>query len=307
MATQLPQQTGDRLFITDGGLETALIFKRGIDLPEFAAFPLVEDEAGSETMRDYFAPFIAIAREHRAGLVVDTPTWRANPDWGGRMGYSREQLRDANTRAVAFAKEQRDENPDVPMVVNGVVGPRGDGYVPGETMTPEQAEAYHAEQIAAFAEAGVDMVTPTTINYVEEAIGSARAAIAAGLPVVISFTVETDGRLPTGQELGEAIAQVDAATDGQVAYYMINCAHPTHFEHVLAGDWTERVGGLRANASRMSHAELDAAEELDDGDPQELGEQYRALRERLPNLNVVGGCCGTDDRHVGAVCSAFGA
>ena len=301
MATpSLPQLDGDRLYITDGGLETVLIFKRGIDLPEFAAFPLVEDERGREALRDYFGSYIELARAHGAGLVLDTPTWRANRDWGERLGYPAERLREANANAVAFAQSLRDANPDVAMVVNGVTGPRGDGYVPGATMSADDAEAYHAAQIMAFAEAGADMATAVTMNYAAEAVGVARAALAAGIPVAISFTVETDGRLPTGQELGDAIGEVDAATRGEVAYYMVNCAHPTHFEHVLQGSWTERVVGLRANASRMSHAELDAAEELDDGDPEELGEQYRALRERLPRLNVVGGCCGTDDRHVGA-------
>jgi len=306
MVTQLPQLSGDRLYITDGGLETVLIFKHGIDLPEFASFPLLEDDEGAQALRDYFQPYAAIARDQGAGLVVDTATWRANPDWGERLGYSRGRLREVNRRAVELAKEVGAANPDVPTVVNGVIGPRGDGYVPGETMTADEAEAYHAEQIATFAAAGVDMVSAITMNYVEEAAGIARAAVAAGVPVAISFTVETDGRLPTGQELGDAIATVDEATGGEVAYFMINCAHPTHFEHVLDGPWTERVAGLRANASRMSHAELDQAEELDDGDPHELGEQYRALRERLPNLAVVGGCCGTDDRHVAQVCAALG-
>ena len=306
MATRLPQQKGDRLYITDGGLETVLIFKRGIDLPEFAAFPLLDDDDGREEVRRYYDDYIGLAREHDAGLVLDTPTWRANRDWGERLGYSPGRLREVNRDAVALARELRDLSPDVPMVVNGMLGPRGDGYVPGERMSADEAEAYHAAQIAAFAGAGAEMATAMTINYVEEAIGIARAAIAAGLPVVISFTVETDGRLPTGQELGDAIAEVDAGTAGEVAYYMINCAHPTHFEHVLDGAWTERVLGLRANASRMSHAELDAADELDDGDPDELGEQYRALRARLPKLTVVGGCCGTDDRHVAAVCAAWG-
>ena len=171
-------------------------------------------------------------------------------------------------------------------------------------MTPGAAEAYHAPQIAAFAEAGADLVTAMTLNYVEEAVGVARAATAHAMPVVIAFTLETDGRLPTGQSLGDAITAVDAATGGAPAYYMINCAHPSHFAHVLPEDapWLERLRGLRANASTRSHAELDQAPDLDDGDPDALGQDYARLRRHLPGLTVLGGCCGTDHRHVAAIC-----
>jgi homocysteine S-methyltransferase len=304
---QLPQLEGGRLFVTDGGLETDLIFNRGLELPCFAAFPLLDDAGGTQALRDYFAGYIGIARDRGAGLVLDTPTWRANRDWGERLGYDGPRLADVNRRAVSLAAEIRDESGlDSPVVVNGVVGPRGDGYVPGELMSGAEAEDYHGEQIATFAGTEADMVSAITLNYAEEAIGLARAAAAHGLPVVISFTVETDGRLATGQPLGEAIAQVDEATSGAPAYYMVNCAHPSHFADVLDGPWTRRIAGVRANASRMSHAELDEAAELDAGDPQELAAGYAQLRERLPALTVVGGCCGTDHRHVAAVSAAWG-
>jgi S-methylmethionine-dependent homocysteine/selenocysteine methylase len=236
--------------------------------------------------------------------VLYTPTWRASRDWGERLGYSREELAAANRRAVALIEQLRASAPDVPTVLNGVVGPRGDGYVVGETMTADDAEAYHAEQIGTFAATAAEMVSAITMTYAEEAIGIARAAQAAGLPAAISFTVETDGRLPSGQPLGEAIEQVDRDAGSSPAYFMVNCAHPTHFEAVLDGPWVARIAGIRANASRMSHAELDAATELDEGDPEELAQQYRALRERLPNATVLGGCCGTDDRHVAAIAAA---
>jgi homocysteine S-methyltransferase len=174
-------------------------------------------------------------------------------------------------------------------------------------MTAEEAERYHSAQVRTFSETAADMVSALTMTYVEEAVGIARAARAAGMPAAISFTVETDARLPSGQALGEAIEQADAETDGGVAYFMINCAHPTHFADVLEADepWADRIRGLRANASAKSHAELDEAEELDEGDPVELGAQYRALRPRLRNLNVVGGCCGTDHRHIAEICRAW--
>jgi len=300
----LPQLSGDRLFITDGGLETTLIYHLGLELPDFAAFDLLRDEAGSQALRRYYEPYLAIARERGLGIVLDTATWRASSDWGERLGYSTEELAEANRRAVALIEELRASAPDVPAVLNGVVGPRGDGYVVGEAMTADEAEAYHAEQIGTFAATAAEMVSAITMTYADEAIGIARAAKAAGLPAVISFTVETDGRLPSGQPLGEAVEQVDRETGSAPAYFMVNCAHPTHFEGVLEGPWLGRIGGLRANASRMSHEQLDAATELDEGDPEELAREYRSLRERLPNANVLGGCCGTDDRHVAAIAAA---
>jgi homocysteine S-methyltransferase len=304
----LPQLRAERPFVTDGGLETDLSFNRGFELPGFASFPLMEDARGRDALRDYFADYIAIARERGAGLVLDTPTWRANRDWGARLGYDPERLAEVNRRAVSLAVELREQSGlPQPVVVNGVIGPRGDGYMPGALMSADEAEEYHAEQIGVFAGTEADMVTALTLNYTEEAVGVARAAAAHGMPAVISFTVETDGRLATGQTLPDAIETVDAATGRSPAYYMVNCAHPSHFMHVFedGGDWIGRVAGIRANASRMSHAELDDSDELDAGDPGELAAGYAELRARLPALTVLGGCCGTDYRHVEAVCALW--
>ncbi|MDP9227431.1 MAG: homocysteine S-methyltransferase family protein [Actinomycetota bacterium] len=297
------------MFLTDGGIETSLIFHQGIDLPEFAAFDLLKDEAGREALRAYFKPYIAIARERGLGFILDTATWRASPDWAARLGYSSESLDEANRRAVELAAEIRaaEEDERTPIVIEAVVGPRGDGYKPTELMSAAEAERYHAEQIATFAETDADMVTGVTMTYAEEAIGIVRAARGAGMPVAVSFTVETDGRLPNGQPLGDAIEQVDAETDAAPVYYMINCAHPTHFAAVLeaGAPWLKRIGGIRANASTQSHAELDEAEELDDGDPAELASQYAGLQPQLGNVRVLGGCCGTDQRHVAAIGAAW--
>lgn len=302
----LPQLVGDQLFITDGGLETSLIFHRGIDLPHFAAFDLLKTAQGNDAIRDYFLAYVALANEHGVGLVVDTVTWRASADWGTLLGYSVAGLDRANRDAVMLAREIGGgvENG---AVINGVVGPRGDGYVVGEVMSATGAQHYHAAQIATFADAAADMVTAVTMTYADEAVGITNAAREADIPVAVSFTVETDGRLPSGQALEDAIEQVDAATAGGPAYFMINCAHPTHFADVVrnGGAWRDRIVGIRANASRRSHAELDEAEDLDDGDPVELGSQYRDLRADLRNLAVLGGCCGTDDRHIAAICRAW--
>ncbi|MFN3659259.1 MAG: homocysteine S-methyltransferase family protein [Pseudolabrys sp.] len=298
---RLPQLT-NRLFLTDGGMETTLIYQDGIDLPCFASFTLLRTPEGVARTRAYYARYAAMAQRARLGFVLETPTWRANADWGAKVGYSRDALAQANRQAIALMEELRAEfeTAHSPMVISGNIGPRGDGYDPGRKMSAREAEAYHGEQIAVIRDTAADFVSAFTMNYVEEALGIARAAKAAAMPVVISFTVETDGRLPTGETLQDAIAQVDAETGATPVYYMINCAHPTHFQDaVAAGEtWVKRIGGLRANASRRSHAELDQATELDAGDPDEFGRLSAGMRRMLPNLTVLGGCCGTDHRHV---------
>lgn len=302
----LPQLSGD-LFLTDGGIETTLIFHDGLDLPHFAAFHLLRDRAGAAALRKYFLPYAALAKEFRTGLILESATWRANRDWARKLGYTDAELAKANTEAVRMLEDIRNDSEaaGVTTVISGCIGPRGDGYVPSDMMSADEAEEYHSEQIATFAGTAADMVCALTMNYPEEAIGIARAAGVAGMPVAISFTVETDGRLPTGQGLGEAIELVDDAA-GRPSYYMVNCAHPTHFERVLAdgGAFVGRIRGIRANASRMSHAELNEAPALDAGDSRELGSQYGALKTSLPNLNVMGGCCGTDHRHINEIAKA---
>lgn len=302
-------QLSNNLFLTDGGIETTLIFNEGLELPDFAAFDLLKDNEGYQALQKYFGTYANLAKNYQVGLILESATWRANPDWGLKLGYSGKVLAEMNRKAIALLHEIRDkdETEKTPMVISGCIGPRGDGYNPAELMTVDEAQEYHLNQITTFQDAEADMVTAITMTYVEEAIGIVRAAKSVGIPVVISFTVETDGKLPTGQTLKDAITQVDQATDNTPVYYMINCAHPTHFANVLVTDqpWLERIRGLRANASTKSHAELDEAEELDDGNPEELGSQYGELRGKLKNLNVLGGCCGTDHRHVEAMCKAY--
>lgn len=296
---------GKRLFIGDGGLETVLVFEEGMELPEFASFPLLREEAGRAAMRRYYEGFLAVAAEHGTGYAFDTPTWRASARWGEALGFSRTQVDDFNREAVAFAREVCAGAGETPVALCGTLGPEDDGYDPGRFLSAAEAEEYHGRQIAAFAGEGVDMISAMTMTYVEEAIGIVRAAVGTGLPVAVSFTVETDGRLPSEEPLREAVERLDAETGGAALYQMVNCAHPTHFAAELAGDgaWLGRIGGIRANASRRSHAELDEAEELDGGDPAELGAEYAELAPRLPGLRVVGGCCGTDQRHVASICA----
>ncbi len=297
--------SAQRPFLTDGGFETSLFFIDGFDAPEFAAIVLLDDPEARQAMTRYFDRFLSMADAAGTGFVLDTDTWRGCVRWAEKLGRTEDDLLRLNRDAVTFAKEIRDRwSARVsPILVNGVVGPAGDGYAPDQLLTADAAQTAHTPQIEVFAESGVDMVSAITMTHVGEAVGIVRAAEEAGLPVVVSFTVETDGRLPTGETLGEAIAATDAATGDAPLYYMVNCAHPDHFSGALASgaDWLRRIGGLRANASRLSHAELDVAEELDDGDPAEFGRLHADLAPLLPNLRVVGGCCGTDHRHVGCV------
>lgn len=304
----LPQLGGD-LFLTDGGIETSMIALEGLDLPEFAAFPLLRDARGEAALRRYFRSYVAIARRHGAGLILESATWRASPDWGAKLGFAPAALANLNRHAISLLDKVRDEPGvgETRIVVSGCVGPRRDGYDAAEAMSAAEAERYHAEQIETFVGTAADMVAALTLTNVEEATGITRAAARAGLPVAISFTVETDGRLASGQALGAAVMAVDEATDGYPSYFMVNCAHPSHFAAVLdCGEaWAARVRGLRANASRLSHAELDDLAEPDAGDPKELGREYAALKRRLPQLNVFGGCCGTDQRHLEHIAAAL--
>lgn len=311
---RLPQLDGG-WFLTDGGIETVLIYQDGVELPEFAAFVLLETEDGRDILRRYYRRYLDIAAAALgAGFVLETPTWRAGIDWGAKLGFDAQAMQRINAEAVVLMNELRTEYVSRiagPIVVSGCIGPRGDGYAAGAPMEPEDARRAHQLQADALAVAGVDQITAITMTSSAEAMGVARAAARAGRTSAISFTVETDGKLPSGEALGAAIQAVDADAEASghdaPAYYMINCAHPTHFESVVsdAGMWRERIQGLRANASTLSHAELDVMTQLDSGDPHDLADRYRRLRTPLSRLNVLGGCCGTDHQHVAAMREAW--
>lgn len=306
--SHLPQ-LGGKTFLTDSGLETTLIFHEGIELPFMAAITLHATEEGERRLRDYFVRHIEIARARNAGFVLESASWRASPDWGTKLGYSLGELADLNRKSIALLAALRDEfeTPQCPMPISGNIGPRGDGYFPDQMMSAEEAQGYHAFQCDLFAGTEADLVSAFTMTHSGEAIGIARAARAAGMPVVISFTTETDGRLPSGETMREAIEATDDATGGAPAYYMINCAHPAHFADALEkGEaWVNRLRGLRANSSMRSHAELDNSPDLDTGDPVDLGRRYAHLRGALgTRFNIMGGCCGTDHRHVTAIAEA---
>jgi homocysteine S-methyltransferase len=313
-ATSLPQLSG-RPLVTDGGMETDLMFHHGVDLPHFAAFPLVETPAGRDQLTRYYDGYAAVAAGAGAGLLLEAPTWRASPDWGDLLGYDAAGLARVNEAAIGLLRGLRERYaPSLggeDALVAGMVGPRADGYQPGEVMSPDEAQEYHGPRIRAFAAAGADLVSALTLTSAGEATGIVRAARDAGLPVAISFTVETDGTLADGSTLAEAIAAVDAAAPPD--YFGVNCSHPEHVAPALAepvpgssSDWRERIAGVRYNASARSHAELDESDELDEGDPAALAAAHRKLAPLLPRLSVLGGCCGTDARHVAALWSTAG-
>ncbi len=305
---QLPQ-LGNRIFLTDGGMETTLIFLQGVELPEFAAITLMDNAEGVQIAMEYYQSYLEMTQRYQRGFILESVTWRGSYDWAKPLGYSAQKLEELNRIAIRMLHDLRAqyETSETPIVISGCIGPRGDGYDASNTITANAAQQYHAEQIRIFREEEADLVTAMTINSADEAIGITRAAQAENMPVVISFTLETDGRLPSGQTLVDAIKQVDATTGQGPAYFMINCAHPSHFIETLRNHHSalDRIRGIRANASCKSHAELDEATELDCGDPYELGQFYLDLKQYLPQLTVIGGCCGTDHRHVKAMGEAL--
>ena len=291
--------------LVDGGLETTLVFHHQIDMPHFAAFDLMKNPQHRQIIDDYYREYLKLAIKYNTDFILESPTWRANPDWGYKLGYSEPELMEANEASIRYMKSlAREYEEEINHIfISGCLGPRSDGYEVGEMMDVSEAMTYHMPQIRAFKNAGADMVSALTMNYAEEALGITFAAKFQYIPVVISFTLETDGRLPNGQTLQEAIGIIERETESYPLYYMINCAHPTHFMHQMQrqGKWKDRIMGIRANASCKSHAELDEATELDTGDIDKLAVLNRTLKTVLPNLTVFGGCCGTDSRHIDAI------
>jgi len=302
--TALPQLS-DGIFLSYVGMETDLIFNRGIDLPGFASFPLLESDEGRDILRSYLADQVNLAKQTGVGVLLESPTWIANRDRSAGIGYKPEHLLKLNDAAIKLMAKVRDLHGDLPTILSAVVGPRGDAYAPANQMTAIEAENYHAEQIEVLSRTDADLISAHTICYTEEAIGIVRASQRYDMPVAISFTVETNGCLPTGMALKDAIEIVDEATNAGASYFLINCAHPDHFSHILTNEpWLNRLKGVIVNASRCSHEELDEAEQLDDGNPKELGEQLGSLHKSFPHFSIFGGCCGTDMRHMKHIASA---
>ncbi|MCJ8314654.1 MAG: homocysteine S-methyltransferase family protein [Saccharospirillaceae bacterium] len=296
------------LFLTDSGLETRLIFEDGYQLDQFAVFVLLTNTKDRLRLKRYYIEHALLAIKYHCHFILESVTWRASADWAKKLGINLQELDSLNKQSIQLLEEVRSQfaTPNNKFIISACIGPRGDGYQISTKMNEQQAFDYHKVQIQSFVNTQADMVSALTINYVQEAIGIVKAAQFYNMPVVISFTLETDGLLPSGQSLKEAILQVDKSTSNGPLYYMINCAHPTHFEQVLiAGEkWPTRIKGIRANASCKSHQELDESDVLDIGDPYELGQQYKKLLTNFKHINILGGCCGTDIRHIEQIAKA---
>lgn len=307
MASKGLPQMGDEVFLTDSGIETDLIYNHGLDLPDFAPFPLLESDEGRTTLLDYFRAHLDVASERGMGVVFETPTWRASPDWGERLGYDLERLAELNRDAVDLLRCIRDESrSSLPFVISGNVGPRADGYDDEALMTAAEAAEYHAWQVGVLAASGVDIVSALTVDYVAEGVGIADAAAGSQVPSVISFTTDVEGRLPDGTTVAHAIERIDSGSLAAPAYYMLNCTHPQHILQMLQDDapWRRRIRGLRANASPLGLVEPDEGQPLDPGDIGEFGELMRQVHLVAPTITILGGCCGTDARHVRAIADA---
>lgn len=301
--SKLPQMNG-RDMTTGVGIETWLQYVDGFELRHFCLFEILDDKRGVACLTDYHRKLVEAAIVHGFGVINEGLHYRASRDWGKLIGYSREGLEEINIRGIEFYKDfvREYDSPETPMIVGGMIGPRGDAYDTGHTLDAAEAEDYHSEQILTLKKAGADQITAATISSVEEAIGITRAAKATDIPAVISFFVKKGGNLSSGETLEEAITKVDAATGNAPAYYMINCTHPDEFEPALTpGDWTQRLGGFMPNAVAMETLDLCKLGHLEDGDPEELGGQMADLARRFPHIHVWGGCCGTDGRHIGQI------
>lgn len=296
--------TEDRIWLAWTGMETDLIFNQGVDLPGFAAFPMVDSSDGRARLRDYYLKLIQIGRDTGVGIILDTPTWMANPDRAKGAGYAASDLPRLTGAAVELAREAALAHPDVAIRVSVQIGPQGDGYKPG-IAAAETSARYHAAQVMAAKEAGADMVSAYTMGSTGEAVGISIAARRCGIPALVSFTIETDGRLADGTPLATAVTElVEAAEPFAIG---VNCAHPDHIAKGLdGGAWQGSLAGIVANASRQSHAELDNAEILDDGDPDELGDQLADLKRSLSGIRILGGCCGADLRHLREIARRVG-
>ncbi len=296
-----PTQRDGHLYMCEGGTETEFMYKHGFELPHFATFPLLENPKAASVMRDMYRSYLDVTASHGMSAIMGGLDYRASPDWGALLGYSPEGLAEANLNALDFlrniANEYVGQLPEI--LINGMIGPRGDAYEANRTITENEAEDYHSVQLNTLKEAEVDLVLAMTFNNIPESIGVARAAAKVGLPLAISLSLDSSSRLNTGPSLAEAITTIDRSTNGSPDFYMVNCVHPIEYEPALeSGDWIKRVRGIRPNASKMDKMSLCSLGHLESGDPVELGQQMGDLARRYPHMDIWGGCCGTWEVHL---------
>lgn len=302
MRNRFPAQKAGTIYLTEGGQETEVMYRHGFELPEFAMFPLLDNPAALNVMREMYQRYLDVAARHGCVALMGGLDYRASPDWGRKIGLSDQQLADYQQRAIAFLRDVAapyvGQLPGVMFV--GCIGPRGDAYSLNQTMTEEEAEEYHSFQLAGLKAAGVDLAMAMTFNNVPEAVGIARAAARADLPLEISFTLDSNHRLKSGPSLKSAIETVDfLAGEDRPDFYGINCSHPLEFSPALEpGTWTRRIRSLRPNAAMMDKQSLCALGHLEEGDPVSLGSLMGMLARGHPHVDMWGGCCGTWDKHL---------
>jgi len=302
--TTFPPQKEGCLYLTEGGTETELMYKHGFELPHFAMFPLLDNPKAVSKMREMFRSYLDVAAKHEFSALMGGLDYRASPDWGELLGYSPASLSDANLQSIEFLREvAMDYSSQIPeILIQGLIGPRGDAYERNETITENEAEDYHAVQLETLKKADVDSALAITFNNIPESVGVARAAAEIGVPLGISLTLDSNSKLRSGPSLAEAITIIDKETDQSPAYFLINCSHPLEYELAIEpGDWVKRIRGVRPNASKMEKIALCKIGHLEEGDPEELGTLCGDLARRYPHMDIWGGCCGTWDNHLNEI------
>jgi len=302
--TTFPPQNRGRFYLTEGGTETELMYKHGFELPHFAMFPLLDNPKAVSKMREMFRSYLDVAAEHDFCALMGGLDYRASPDWGDLLGYSPASLSDANLQSIEFLRELANEySSQVPeILIQGLIGPRGDAYERNETISENEAEDYHSVQLETLKKANVDSALAITFNNIPESVGVARAAAKIGVPLAISLTLDSNSKLHSGPSLADAITAIDEQTNQAPEYFLINCSHPLEFEPAIEpGDWIQRVRGVRPNASKMDKMALCQIGYLEDGDPEELGRLCGDLARQYPHMDIWGGCCGTWDNHLNEI------
>lgn len=296
-----PSQQNGRFYLSEGGTETELMYKYGFELPQFALYPLLNNHDATSTMRGMFRSYLDVVARNEMNALMGGLDYRASPDWGKLLGYSPAGLAEANHQSIDFLRELAAEYvSDInEILIQGLIGPRGDAYERNTKITVNEAEDYHSVQLNTLKDANVDLALAITFNNVPESIGVARAAVKLGVPLAISLTLDTHSRLNSGPSLEEAITRIDAETGQSPEFYLINCSHPLEYEPAITpGNWINRIRGVRPNASKMDKISLCKIGHLEDGDPEELGNLCGGLARRYPHMDIWGGCCGTWDTHI---------
>ena len=305
MAKSFPDQEPGTLYLTEGGTETEIMYKYGYELPEFAMFTLLENKSAKAEMRAMFERYLDTVAEYGYCALMGGIDYRASSDWGDKLGYSRQALADIQQGCVEFLRDIAEPYADqIPRILfAGLLGPRGDAYGTGDQITATEAEDYHSMQLESVKAADADLALAATFNNIPEAIGVARAASKIGIPLCISFSLDSTSRLNSGPSFREAVETTDTESgEARPQFYGLNCSHPLEMEPALEpGNWFQRVRMLRPNAVMMEKIALCKIGHLEDGDPEELGEQMGSLAQRYAHIDIWGGCCGTCETHLGQI------